>query len=50
VQDRARNTDLDPNAPAGLESNWILTEGKRPVSMFRLYAPQDAYFDKIFNL
>jgi hypothetical protein len=41
---------LGPKAPAGLESNWIPTEGKKPMPCFRLYGAEDAYFDKTFKL
>jgi hypothetical protein len=41
---------IGPKAPAGLESNWIPTQGKRPIPCFRLYGPTDAYFGKTFKL
>jgi hypothetical protein len=41
---------VGPKAPARLESNWIPTEGKQLLPAFRLYGPQDAYFDKTFKL
>jgi hypothetical protein len=37
-------------APAGLESNWIPTAGKDFFLLFRLYGPEEAYFDKSFKL
>ena len=37
-------------APAGLESNWIPTGGKDFFPMFRLYGPEEAFFDKSFKL
>lgn len=37
-------------APAGLESNWIPTSGKDFFLMLRLYGPEEAYFDKSFDL
>ena len=37
-------------APAGLESNWIPTGGKGFFPMFRLYGPEEAFFDKSFKL
>jgi hypothetical protein len=40
---------IGPKAPAGLESNWIPTQGKRPYPYFRLYGPQEAVFDKSFR-
>jgi hypothetical protein len=41
---------VGPKAPAGLESNWIPTEGKRPFMFWRLYGAQDAFYDKTFKL
>jgi hypothetical protein len=38
------------NAPAGLESNWIPTAGEDFFLLFRLYGPEEAYFDKSFML
>jgi hypothetical protein len=37
-------------APAGLESNWIPTAGEDFFLLFRLYGPEEAYFDKSFVL
>jgi len=37
-------------APAGLESNWIPTAGEDFFLLFRLYGPEEAYFDKSFKL
>lgn len=37
-------------APAGLESNWIPTAGEDFFLLFRLYGPEDAYFNKSFKL
>jgi hypothetical protein len=39
-----------PDAPKGLESNWIPTMGKKPYLWFRLYAPAEAFWDKSFKL
>lgn len=39
-----------PQAPAGYESNWLPTMGKRPYLWFRLYAPGEAFWDKSFKL
>ena len=36
--------------PPGLESNWIPTAGKDFFPMFRLYGPEQAFFDKTFKL
>jgi hypothetical protein len=41
---------VGPNAPAGLESNWIPTMGKEPYLWFRLYGPEEAFWDKSFKL
>ena len=38
------------SAPPGLESNWIATGGKSFFPMFRLYGPEEAFFDKSFKL
>jgi hypothetical protein len=37
-------------APAGLKSNWIPTAGEDFFLLFRIYGPEDAYFDKSFSL
>ena len=39
-----------PEAPAGLDANWIPTAGKTPYAMFRFYGPEDAFYDKSFKL
>jgi hypothetical protein len=39
-----------PDAPAGFESNWLPTTGKKPYLWFRLYAPAEAFWDKSFVL
>jgi hypothetical protein len=41
---------IGPNAPEGLESNWIPTRGKRPLPMFRFYGATDALNDKTFKM
>lgn len=41
---------LGPNAPAGLESNWIPTMGKEPYLWLRLYGPEEAFWNKSFKL
>jgi len=41
---------LCEKAPAGLESNWIPTAGEDFFLLFRLYGPEEAYFDKSFKL
>jgi len=37
-----------PKAPAGLEANWVPTQGKRPYPIFRFYGPQAAFWNKSF--
>ena len=39
-----------PKAPRGLESNWIPTQGKRPLPALRLYGPDEAFWNKSFKL
>lgn len=41
---------VGPNAPAGLESNWIPTAGKRPLPAMRFYGGTDALNNKTFKL
>ena len=41
---------VGPKAPAGLESNWIPTSGKRPMPTMRFYGPTDALYDKTFKM
>ncbi len=41
---------VGPKAPKGLEANWIPTSGKKPYAMFRFYGPEDAFYDKSFEL
>jgi hypothetical protein len=41
---------VGPEVPKGLESNWITTSGKRPMPMFRLYGPTDAFNNKTFKM
>ncbi len=41
---------LGENAPSGKDSNWIPTAGKDFFLIFRLYGPEDSYFDKSFDL
>jgi len=37
-----------PEAPDGLESNWVPTSGKKPYVWLRLYGPDEAFWDKSF--
>ena len=40
-----------PQAPEGMESNWVQTvPGRQWFSYFRLYAPTERYFDKSWKL
>ena len=39
-----------PKPPKGLESNWIPTEGKRPLPVVRFYGPTDEYRDKSWEM
>jgi hypothetical protein len=41
---------IGPKAPKGLESNWIPTQGKRPLPVIRLYGGDDAFWDKSFKM
>lgn len=41
---------VGPEAPAGLEANWIPTSGKRPLPGMRLYGPTDELNSKRFKL
>ncbi|OZI40407.1 hypothetical protein CEG14_01165 [Bordetella genomosp. 1] len=41
---------IGPSAPAGYESNWIPTEGKRPLPAMRFYGPTEALNTKRFKL
>jgi hypothetical protein len=41
---------VGPKAPAGMESNWINTAGKRPMPMFRFYGPERTLNDKTFKM
>jgi hypothetical protein len=39
-----------PNAPVGLESNWIPTMGKQSYVWLRLYGPEEAFWNKSFKM
>jgi hypothetical protein len=41
---------VGPQAPRGLEANWIPTAGKRPLPAMRLYGPTQAFNDRSFKL
>ncbi|KGT76439.1 hypothetical protein MA20_27030 [Bradyrhizobium japonicum] len=39
-----------PNAPDGMEANWIPTAGKRPLPAMRCYGPMEALNNRTFKL
>lgn len=39
-----------PKAPKGLESNWIPTQGKRPLPIMRIYGGEAAYWNRSFKM
>jgi len=39
-----------PKAPKGQEANWIPTMGKKPYVWFRLYGPDEAFWNKSFKM
>lgn len=41
---------VGPTVPEGMESNWIPTAGKRPLSAMRVYGPTEAFNNKSFKL
>ncbi len=41
---------IGPEAPEGLESNWIPTAGKRPMPTLRMYGPTEELFNRTFKL
>ena len=41
---------IGPEAPAGLESNWIPTRGKKPYPLFRFYGATDELHDRRFKM
>jgi hypothetical protein len=41
---------VGPKAPAGLESNWIPTRGKKPLPTFRYYGPTDSLNKRTFKM
>lgn len=48
--DKSIDIYFGEKAPAGLESNWIPTAGKDFFLLFRLYGPEDPFFNKSFVL
>jgi hypothetical protein len=41
---------VGPKPPAGPESNWLPTVGRRPLPCFRYYGPTDALYQKTFRM
>lgn len=41
---------VGPTAPAGMETNWIPTRGKRPLPAMRLYGPTDTFNNGTFKM
>lgn len=41
---------VGPQAPGGLDSNWIPTAGKRPMPTFRFYGPTEELNNKTFKM
>ncbi|MBO9477016.1 DUF1254 domain-containing protein [Shimia sp. R11_0] len=41
---------VGPAAPEGMQSNWIPTRGKRPLTALRLYGPTEDFNQKRFKL
>lgn len=39
-----------PKPPKGLESNWIPTQGKRPMPLMRIYGGEEAYWNRSFKM
>ena len=39
-----------PKPPAGLEANWIPTQGKRPVPVMRFYDGDERFWSRTFKL
>ena len=39
-----------PKAPKWLESNWIPTQGKRPIPVMRFYGGTEEFWNKSFKL
>ena len=47
-EDGSVDVYVGPEAPKGLESNWLPTSGKKPYVWLRLYGPDEAFWDKSF--
>jgi hypothetical protein len=50
IADGSVDLYFGPNAPAGLESYWIPTVGKKPYLWLRLYAPEEGFWSKAFKM
>jgi hypothetical protein len=49
-EDRSIDLYFGPDAPRGLESNWIPTKGKEPYLWLRLYGPEEGFWKKTFKM
>nr|WP_321452266.1 DUF1214 domain-containing protein [uncultured Carboxylicivirga sp.] len=47
-EDGSVDVYFGPEAPEGLESNWIPTSGKKPYVWLRLYGPDESFWNKSF--
>lgn len=56
LEEMKKNSDggvtlyFGPDAPKGLESNWIPTAGKRPLPVMRFYGPTKTYWNRSWKL
>jgi len=48
--DGSVNIYIGPDAPRGMENNWIPTSGKRPLPAMRFYGPTEEINNKTFKL
>lgn len=48
--DGSVNIYVGPQAPQGMENNWIPTSGKRPLPAMRFYGPTEELNNKTFRL
>jgi hypothetical protein len=49
-RDESATIYIGPKAPVGFASNWIPTEGKKPLPMIRFYSPTERFWNKSFKL
>ena len=47
-EDGSVDVYIGPEAPEGLESNWLPTSDRKPYVWLRLYGPDEAFWDKSF--